>query len=435
MAVATALIAMTIAFTFASAAVVYSVNTQHGTVRDHDSKEAIAAADAAANVALMRLNQFSTALNSSSPCVGISGNLLVVTGTVGESFYSYRVGPSEATCADGEATSCVVATGTANGVSRRVEVTLGTSSVGGAFSKAGVIGDEDITLDNNADIRVGVGTNGNVKLTNGASICGDIRHGIGKKTTFENNSSQCGGYAETEGEELLPPVSSFIPSNIASTNSVYRLVKCTSTNIPTGCQSDSYVANGNKGFSSTIPWNATTRTISTDQNSTLTLTGGDYFVCKLLLNNNSHLIIGEGASVRIFFDTPEDCGLKAGVEQIKVENNADITSSGYQPTEEKFSMPGLYVMGSPTIPTTIRFSNNGGTNEFVLYAPNSNIYMENNATYKGAIAGKTVYLSNHAKVVQDSGYKPQQIGGSTIFARQSDVECVGASGSPPNANC
>jgi hypothetical protein len=61
--------------------------------------------------------------------------------------------------------------------------------------------------------------------------------------------------------------------------------------------------------------------------------------------------------------------------------------------------------------------------------------MENNATYKGAIAGKTVYLSNHAKVVQDSGYKPQQIGGSTIFARQSDVECVGASGSPPNANC
>lgn len=445
MAVATALIAMTIAFTFASAAVVYSVNTQHGTVRDHDSKEAIAAADAAANVALMRLNQFSVALSSSSPCVGISGSLLVVTGaeadgwcpqlsgTVGSATFAYRVGPSTAACS--VSTSCVVATGTANGVSRRVEVTLGTSTVGGAFSKAGVLGQEDITLENNADIRVGVGTNGNVKLNNGASICGDIRHGIGKKTTFEKSSSQCGGYAQTEGNETLPPVSSFIPSNIASTNSVYRLVKCTATNVPTGCQSDSYVANGNKGFSSTIPWNATTRTISTDQNSTLTLTGGDYFVCKLILNNNSHLIIGEGASVRIFFDTPEDCGLKAGAEQIKVENNADITSSGYQPSEEKFNMPGLYVMGSTTIPTTIRFSNNGNTNEFVLYAPNSNVYMENNATYKGAIAGKTVSLSNHAKVEQDSGYKPQQLGGSTIFTRQADVECIGATGSPPNANC
>lgn len=112
-----------------------------------------------------------------------------------------------------------------------------------------------------------------------------------------------------------------------------------------------------------------------------------------------------------------------------------MTSSGYQPTEDKFNMPGLYVMGSPTIPTTIRFSNNGGTNEFVLYAPNSNIYMENNATYKGAIAGKTVSLSNHAKVEQGDGYKPQQIGGATIFARQSDVECIGASASPPNASC
>lgn len=210
-------------------------------------------------------------------------------GTVGESSYTYRVGPTKTACADGEVTSCVVATGTADGVSRRFEVTLEPSSVGGAFSKAGVIGDEE------------------------ASICGGIRHGIGKETTFENSSSQCGGYVQTEGNESLPPVSSFIPANITSTNSVYRLVKCTSTNVPTGCQSDSYAGNGNKGFSSTIPWNATTRTISTDQNSTLT--GGDYFVCKLELNNNSHLIIGEGAAVRIFFDTPEDCGSKRALNR------------------------------------------------------------------------------------------------------------------------
>jgi hypothetical protein len=444
-AVATALIAMTIAFTFASAAVVFSVNTQHGTVRDHDSKEAIAAADAGANVALMRLNQFSTGLSATSPCVGISGSLLVVTqaeasgwcsqlsGAVGSSTYSYKVGPSATACS--VSTSCIVATGTSNGVSRRVEVTLGTSTVGGAFSRAGVIGQEDITLENNADIRVGVGTNGNVKLENGASICGDIRHGIGKKTTFINNSSQCSGYTQTEGNESLPAVSSFMPTNIATENSDYRLVMCTAKNVPTGCQSDSYVANGNKGFSSTVPWNATTRTISTDQNSTLTLTGGDYFVCRLELNNNSHLIIGAEAHVRIFFDTPENCKLKSGAEQIKVENNADITSSGYQPTEDKFNMPGLYVTGSTTIPTTIRFSNNGGTNEFVLYAPNSNVIMENNATYKGAIAGKTVWLRNHAKVEQDDGFEPQPIGGSIIYARQSYVECTGATASPPNGNC
>lgn len=441
MAVATALIAMTVAFTFASAAVVYSVNAQHGTVRDHNTKEAIAAADAGANVALMRMNQFSKAVSSTNPCIGISGTTLVVTkaeldnwcpqltGTVGNATFSYRVGPSLTAC--GESTSCVVAVGTSNGVSRRIEVNLGTSTVGSAFSHAGVLGKEEITLENNADVRVGVGTNGNVKLGNGASICGDIRRGVGKKLTFENNSSQCSGYVKTEGEENLPPVSSFMPTNIATENSDYRLVKCTSTNFPTGCQSDSYT----KTWGTTTPWNATTRTIEPAQNSSLTLTGGDYFICRLILNNNSHLIMGAGAAVRIFFDTPENCGIKANEAQIKVENNADITSSGYQTTENKFSLPGLYVQGSTTIPTKVMFQNNGGSNQFVLYAPNSNVYMENNATYKGAIAGKTVYLSNHAKVEQDEGFEPPQIGGSTLYSRQSYVECTGATASPPNASC
>jgi hypothetical protein len=445
MAVATALVAMTVAFSFASAAVVYSVNTQHGTVRDHDSKEAIAAADAGANIALMRMNQFAKAVSTANPCIGLSGSTLVVTkaeldgwcpqltGTVGKATYSYRVGPTTTAC--GGSTSCVVAVGTSNGVSRRIEVNLGTSTVGGAFSRAGVLGQEDITLDNNVDIRVGVGTNGNVKLSNGASICGDIRRGVGKKLTFENSSSQCSGYVKTEGNETLPPVSSFMPSNIASENSDKRLVKCISTNPsnPAECQSDSYT----KSWETNTPWNATTRTIEPAQNSSLTLTGGDYFICRLVLGNNAHLIMGATATVRIFFDTPENCGAKAGSvwEPIKVENNADITSSGYQPTAGKFSVPGLYVTGSTSIATKISFSNNSGSNQFVLYAPNSNLYFENNATYKGAIAGKTVYFSNHAKVEEDEGFEPPQLGGSTLYSRQSYVECTGATASPPNANC
>ncbi|MGN6558621.1 MAG: hypothetical protein ACTHLH_11515 [Solirubrobacterales bacterium] len=446
MAVATALMAMTVAFSFASAAVVYSVNTQHGTIRDHDTKEAIAAADAGANVALMRLNQFSKAVSSASPCVGMSGGMLVVTkaevdgwcpqitGTVGNATYSYRVGPSTAACT--ESTSCVVAVGTSNKVSRRIAVDLGTSSVGGALSRAGVIGNDDITLEQHAEIRVGVGTNGNVNLTNNTSICGDIRHGIGRKTTFELSASQCSGYSKTEGEEILPPVSSFIPATIATSNSNKRLVKCTvltsTSRSPEECQSDSY----SKSWSATAPWNATTRTIEPAQNSTLTLTGGDYFICRLILGNNSHLIMGAGATVRIFFDTPENCGIKAGESQIMLEGNSDITSSGYESGENKYAVMGLYVMGSTTIPTSITFSNNGeGTNEFVLYAPNSNVYLENKATYKGAIAGKTVYLTNHAKVMQDEGFEPPNIGGSTLYSRQSYVECTGATASPPNASC
>jgi hypothetical protein len=447
MAVATALVAMTIAFTFASAAVVYSVNTQRGTVRDHSTKEAIAAADAGANVALMRLNQFSKAVSAASPCIGMSGTTLVVTkaeadgwcpqisGVVGGSTYVYRVGPSVAAC--GESTSCLVAVGTSKGVSRRVEVALGTTTVGGAFSRAGVIGNEDIILDNNAEIRVGVGTNGNVKLSNGASICGDVRYGTGKKITFEQSASQCSGYAKSEGNETLPQVSSFMPSTIYSSNSNRRLERCTSTGFPAECQSDSYT----KSWGTDVPWDPATKTIEPAQNSTLTLTGGDYLICRLYLGNNSHLIMGAGAAVRIFFDTPKNCKMNANETQISVENNADIASSGYQVGDNKYSLPGLYVMGDPAIPTKIVFSNNSkgkseeATNQFVLYAPNSHIYMENNATFKGAIAGRTVTFSNHAKVIQDEGFKPPPLGGSTLFTRQSYVECIGATASPPNASC
>lgn len=445
MAVATALIAMTVAFSFASAAVVYSVNTQHGTIRDHSSKEAIAAADAGANVALMRMNQFSKAVSTANPCVGISGNLLVVakaeadgwcpqlTGAVGNATFSYRVGPTSIAC--GSSTSCVVAVGTSNGVSRRVDVDLGTSTVGSAFSHAGVLGNENIRLENNADIRVGVGTNGSVELTNGASICGDIRHGVGKELTFEKSSSQCSGYGKVEGNETLPPVSSFMPTDIATNNSDKRLVKCsvlTEPRQPTECQFDSYT----KSWETNVPWNATTRTIEPAQNSSLTLTGGDYFICRLVLGNNSHLIMGANATVRIFFDTPENCGAKTQPwVPIQLEGNSDITSSGYQPTAGKFAVPGLYVTGSTSFPSEIRFDNNGSTSQFVLYAPNSNIVFKNKATYKAAIAGKTVKFENHATVEQDEGFEPPKLGGSTIYARQSYVECTGATAAPPNANC
>lgn len=445
MAVATALMAMTVAFSFAGAAVVYSANTQRGTARDSGSKQAIAAADAGANVALMRLNQYSKSISATNPCIGVSGSLLVVTkaeadgwcpsvsGTIGSASYTYRVGPSTTACS--VSTSCIVSTGTANGVKRREEVTLGTSTVGGILSKAGLIGQEDITLENNVDVRVGVGTNGNISLSNSASICGDIRRGVGKKLTFENSASQCSGYIKYEGNETLPAVSSFIPTNIATVNSNSRLVKCTTitstSKSPAGCQEDSYT----KTWESTIPWNPTTRTIEPAQNSTLTLSGGDYFICRLNLGNNSHLIMGATATVRLFFDTPENCGIKANESQVAVENNADITSSAYQTSEGKFSVPGLYLMGSTTIPTKVVFGNNAGDSQFVLYAPNTNVYLENNATFKGAIAGKTVYLSNHATIEQDEGFEPPKIGGSTLYSRQSYVECVGSTASPPNSNC
>ena len=442
MALPTAMFAMIASMGLAGATVVSSVNVQQGSARDSDSKSAIAAADAGANVALLRLNRYASALGPSSPCLAVSGGKLVlsgasadgwcpaISGTVGGSSYVYRTTPATTS------TMSVVATGTADSVSRRVALTYKTTTVGSALAKEGLIGVDDVEIDNNADARVGVGTNGNVHVHNNGNVCGNIRHGVGKKTQIDNNGTQCAGYQITEGNVTLPPVSSFMPTNIATENDNERLVTCTKTKEPReppGCQTDTYTGK----WGSSEPWNPApgSRMIYASNNTTLTLGGGDYWICRLIIKNNSHLVMADGAKVRIFFDTPENCGLQAGEKQIDINNNADVTASGYQPDLGKFDVPGFYVMGSEKFSTTIEFSNNSGTNEFLLYAPNSHILIKNNATYTGVIAGKTVHLDNNAIVRQDEGFEPPQIGGAKIFERQSYVECTGATASPPNAGC
>jgi hypothetical protein len=486
MALPVALFAMISSMALASAAVMATIDVQQGSKRDGSSKSAIAAADAGANIARLRMNRYAYVLKSTTPCLRIGGSGVLegsaaetvggaswcpaVSGTVGAAAYSYRTTPVGVAC--GSYSLCVVSTGTAAGVSRRIEVaynsgapvggnpkeeTIKEEKVGGGNPglTEGLIGIDSIEIDNNADARVGVGTNGSIYIHNNGNVCGNIRHGIGKEAKFDINGRQCSGYSVTEGNIAVPPVSSFMPSNIATNNSNYRLVQCTSTTpskVPAGCQTDTYTSN----WSSSVPWKASTRTISTSNNETLTLGGGDYFVCKLVLSNNSHLIMAAGSHVRIFFDTPENCGLSSVATQVDISNNADITSTGYQPSLGKYELPGLYVMGSATIKTKVEWSNNSGNNELVLYAPNSEIELANNATYVGIIVGKTVHLDNNAIVKRDPGFVlPPELNpwkeetvvtkeGTTettptaiYFEPQSFFECSGTipAGAPPNANC
>jgi hypothetical protein len=474
-----ALFAMISSMALASAAVMATVDVQQGSKRDNSSKSAIAAADAGANIARLRMNRYAYVLSSGNPClkVGSGGTLEAtaaeagwcpaVSGTVGGASYSYRTSPVGVAC--GTYNLCVVATGTAGGVSRRIEVAYNSGTpVGGEkiteFEKngvynpganEGVISYEDLHIEN-ADVGVNVGSNGNVTVDNGGIICGNVRNGVGKITDIAKNGQQCGGYQQTEGTITMPPVSSFMPAGLATTNSDYRLVTCTQTkptSLPTGCQLDSY--NGRR--SSTSPWNgnAGVKTLETENNSTLTLSGGDYFMCKLILSNNSHLIMAAGAQVRIFFDKPENCKLGAGAKQIDIGNNADITATGNQTTPNNFEMPGFYLLGSTSIPTKIELSNNSGTNEFVLYAPNTEIIVKNKAIYKGLIAGKKVLINNNAIIRRDPRFvlspelnpwketetvveKTRTTPTALYFQPQAYFECSGGAapaGAAPNASC
>jgi hypothetical protein len=490
MALPIALFAMIAGMALVSAVVISTVNVQQGSHRDVSTKGAIAVADAGANIARSRIDRYATALASHS-CLklGSSGKLEgaaaesdgwcpAVVGTVGGGEYSYRVSPAGSTC--GEYKLCVVATGTVGEVSRRIEVAYSESAVletkteqvpgepgtgegGGGSSETvhatvveGIVGQEGIEVSGNADIQVGVGTNGNITASGNATFCRDIRHGVGKKFTKSGNAKQCAGYKEVEGNKTMPPVTSFMPTNIATSNSDSRLETCTKTSPtrePTNCELDSFV--GTRG--TTEPWKSSSRAISVSGNNTLTVSGGDYWVCTLNLSGNSQLIMGGSSQVRFFFDTPEHCGLSSGATQLSFSGNTRIASTN------KSVYPAFYFLGSTTKKTKVNLGGNAGTeDEFVIYGPNTTIELSGNATYKGVIAGKSIVVSGNGKVENDTTYEPPievrpvtgepkpvekekekvvtketTVTTARYYSPQFYVECTGAAspGAAPNSSC
>jgi hypothetical protein len=435
----------------AGAAVMSSVDVQRGTKRDNGSKGAIGAADAGANVAMQRLNRYGDSLSEDKPCLVLnsSGDLEAdkapaadpawcapIAGEVGGAAYSYQVSAFGGSC--GGRDICIVSTGTDTEVDRRIELSLDESSLyiglteeekikkqleiaeqkehnqaeieelqqeledaensestGGGI--AGLIGREGITASGNSDIKVGVGTNGNLTTSGNTTICGDIQVGVGKTWTHSGNAKQCSGYTSTEGTLNLPSVASFMPSDIATHNSNGRITAC-SNGLPAECEKDTY----NGKWSSTAPFNPSNRSISLSGNTILTLGGGDYWICSLSLSGNSKFVMAKGAKVRFFFDTPEHCG---NPNQISMSGNNEITATGYEPAAGQFDVPGFYLLGSTSWVSQVSLSGNSSTtDEFVIYGPDSYINVSGNATFKGIVAGRQIAWSGNGKIENDQGF-------------------------------
>lgn len=471
MALPVAMFAMVASMGLAGAAVVSSVDVQRGSKRDSGSKSAIAAADAGANVATMRLSSYSRTL-AKSPCIAEANGTLVesgpvasgpgagwcppVSGTVGRGTYTYWVSPAGSKC-DGTYALCIVSVGEVGGVSRRIELTFNESTLqeggpttgggtesggttGGSFE--GLVGEEKMEITGSADIRVGVGTNGEVIGSNAkAKVCGDIRVGVGKKPP---SVQQCSGYGINYGNVSLPPVTNFMPSDIRTNNQNARFTTCVK-GLPAGCQADSL----STSYKSNSPFAPGAPKFLSLNNETLTVSGPDYWLCKLKMNGKSELIMRAGAKVRFFFATPQECGMAPGENQIEFNGGAQINSTAYQSTPGNFDMPGFYLLGAGGV----YLGGNNGTNEMIVYGPDSAIELKGSATYKGLIAGQTLLVTGNATVTSDAGYElppelrpppPPTSGGSTdpvttarLFTPQTYVECTGVPSSTeaPNASC
>lgn len=444
MALPFALLATAATMALAGVAVLGSIDVQQSSHRDSASKNALAAADAGASVALMRLNRYSASLSNASNanCLGVSAEgKLVVTGavagwcpviteSVGGGTYSYRVSAMVV-----GAPMNVVSTGSFSGTSQRVDVTLGAESVERILREEGMVSEGAIKIPGNPKIRVSIGANENIEGSgNSWEICGNARHGTGQ-TGPESERLSCDG-EEQEANVSLPPVSSFIPSEIRSEtyNSNKRLKSCVTKENPPLCEADYYSGKRKE----TVPYNASTRSITLTSQS-LTLGGEDYWLCRLSLSGSSHLIMAKGAHVRLFFSTPEECNMSSSEPQITVSGNSSIESTGYNALLGQYDMLSIFMLGGPT--STVELQGNSGnsattaSNQVLLYAPDSTVKLQGNAIYKGPIAGGMIEVKGNPTFEEDAGYEAQGLPSDTLYSRQSYIECSGTAASIPDENC
>jgi hypothetical protein len=426
MTLPTALFALIAAFGLATAAIFSSIDAQQGTALDSARKNSIAAADAGASVALMRLNRFQDDLSEATPCIGPLGEPMPETSTgsgwcppvpaetVGGTTFSYQV--SAFTPAQQVS---VISVGTSGTFSRRVEVGLVSYDGQKVFADEHLIGEDGIDLEGTVDVRTDVGTNGDITgKGNAYTLCGNARHGVGKSAP----EPDCGGEV-FEGTKELPAIEA--PGDYSS-NCRLELTCPHAQNEP----EEKYVDTYTKRRTSTNPWDSATRTINVGQNATLSMGGSDYLVCGLFINNGE-LIMLDNAKVRIFIRPPEECGLDPGDPQVVVTGNANIVSTGYNPEAGQFDVPGIYLLG----PGGVVLNGNSGTNELMLYAPFSEIEIGGNATWIGMIAGKSIRLHGNPTMESDPGVEPPEITVSGVWQRTRYVECTGPTATPPDANC
>lgn len=484
-----------------------ALNTQRSTVRDANSKSALAIAEAGANTALLRYNRYETTANA--PCLvedpehpgefkasvlplramgsPLQGWCDPIPGKVGdpgsesEGEFVYWVKPmvgqnQEETqleiVSEGRLTS--PSEGSPDDTTRRVMYLAGASGSGdddddengsggsgdpgdsddpgsgdsstgpgggdddpgsgdetdpgnpppGAFiGTENIVGIDWLAIDGNSPIYSNAGSNGQVYIKDSARICGDVRMGPGTEPPVgphlahwmqppEANYSngQGGGICYTPGQPEhslgygtrdFPPVK--LPEGLTpATSATNRFFTEDGNDLP-----DWYIGTEQLRRQR---WNPETRTLTIDAGLTLRLKATyPYLLCRLVLAGGATIIAdAPGQPVQIFFDKPENCPdlpntnqyrawylpqphwQPGSKQQLEIANGTKFLSNGY--------VPGLFFLGSDTIPTAAVMAGGSETHQMVVYAPKTEIDISGDFKFRGAMIGKTLHMGGGSRI-------------------------------------
>jgi type II secretory pathway pseudopilin PulG len=428
-------------FAIVSVGVATTVSVQRGTVRDEGTKASLQLAQTGVNEALLRFNRNTpTTGNACSPLGSTPGTggwcpAVTVTDVTGGTF-TYEAHPYAVTL-NGEPTKNVlevVGTGRFGNATRRVHVTA-ESLAQNVFGDAQVKTSTGISMDSNSRIHASAATNGDITLASNAKQCGPASVGIGRQLTltgnagyFQNHDCTSANSAVQHQQLTLPTVNQ---GDAATNNDNSRLFTqdLVSGNKNSACFNGHNGSGGNDN-------SCGGRELAIGTNSAVTLTGGTYSFCSLTMRSNSALYIAAGHTVAIYFDSPEACGYASGVVQLDMASNTRITA-----TDGSAANVAMLFVGSSTRQTLINLSSNTavGTTcqqNFVIYAPLSDIDMNSNSTYCGAIGAKSLHLDSNADLNTDPTNASLLLPPvSPHYSNPDFVECNVATGSTPTTGC
>ena len=408
------------------------MTTSHQSFRDRNAKRAFQAAAAGVQTANYRITLLQPGLQQCVIKDPSTGDLSVgpvqadgwcapQTENLDDgAAYSQQVSAGTLVVANGQQLMQreIVSTGLVNGVKRRVDVTTSAATTaplfpGGyaAVSLASVSYGSTVTINGN------LGSNGDIDLSNQATVCGNATPGPGDQVTTANQGHVCAGYSTQPATQpfTLDPVDQ---GSAPTQNSNARI---TSAIAGTG-GGDSCTTCGKVG------WDPNTRMLSLTNNATLTLGGNTYSLCRLALKNSAQLKVAVNATVRIYIDSPEHCGGTAGMGSVLLENSSGILNLNSDPTTLQ-----LYMVGSPSIATTLDLSNSfSSTMLMSIYAPYSTVDLANSVNITGAIAAMSVPIQNSSSVTYDSRVGSITGGGIPVYrSTRKWIECTSMPTSTP----
>jgi hypothetical protein len=402
------------ALAVSGAAVTASLGGQKGTSRDYDSKDALGVAEAGVEQTLERYNLSSTIPPCTTGCTGTLSNGGTYTTWTRLTAHACPSGPHDVLE--------IVSQGTADGVTRRVFTKANSATTECPFLNAGVIGLNSIHLDSNASITADVATNGNVVMDANSNLTGCAQVGEG----FAVTGAGVDGWTCGLGEPLYGTTSLPVHNqgNVDIDNQNSQLL----ANVG-GKKASDVCYNGYRadGVATTA---CGTRELVLNGNASLTLTSGNYSLCRLELLSNSAIYIAAGAEVRMYFDSPEACGYEQGTPgttQLRLDSNTRITVNG----GGSAGHVALMFLGSDDVDTYIVLASNtlaqaACNQDFVVYAPRTHVELSSNSYYCGAIAGETIEVDSNSAIQTSNDASEFDIdaGGDHYYAEEFK-ECTG----------